>query len=296
MFNYDHNQQIRSDTNNAIRRGQVLLDEITEFKLNKHSPFKNRILVVINGHGEPNYEVKKNACQHNLDLIIKTAPEFNVDIEIFSYDSSPVFNDYSRFNNVTVTNSVGFGGQHIFNHLTPEKINDYEKLIIFQDDIFLPDNFNLSYFLGLQSKYNIDILSPSLSPCSKVNHRRNLYRSEFENTIRIVKILEFFFYVFSKGENGHETYEDYYSLFSSGTRSMWGLDCALYHCLDFRLGIVNDCQMRHLFGGNSRTEESEREWANLNHFLHKTGRKPNIIPKDLTNPNFNSEISTINLI
>lgn len=253
-----------------------------------------KILTIILGHGEPNYDIKKSACQNNISVLLETAPpDCEIDFEILHYDDSPVKEDYKYVDNLIVKKVKGFVGQHIFNHVKPEKLSNYDKLILLLDDVILSSDFNLHDFIKAQDLYDLDIISPSLSSDSMMGHQKIMTRPDFKNSIRIVSCLEMFFYLFSTKKGVHESYQKYYSLFTEDTCSMWGMDYAITFCLKLKCGLVNDIPMKHLFLGQSdrHKKESIAEWSRLNQRLNEKFKcinpdnlSQNSIPQDITTP------------
>ena len=244
-----------------------------------------KILTVIVGHGGPNYDIKKSACQNNISVLLRTAPpDCGIDFEILHYDDSPVEEDYKYVDNLIVKKVKGFVGQHIFNHVQPEKVSNYDKLILLLDDVALPFNFNLHDFIKAQDLYDLDVISPSLSSDSKMGHQKIITRPDFKNSIRIVRCLEMFFYLFSTKKGVHDSYQKYYSLFTEDTCSMWGIDYAMTFCLKLKCGLVNDITMKHLFlcESNGQKLESVAEWSRLNQYLKQ---RSGCINLDFTNHN-----------
>jgi hypothetical protein len=258
---------------------------------------KNKILVAITGHGEPNYQHKLEIVKKNLTIITSTAPSdsngvpiYDLEVVIFSYDDSIRDLDYKEFEDILTIKKVnGFCGEHIYNHLKPELVEKYEHFIMMLDDILLSSDFNLSYFLELKKIHDIDIISPCLSLDSKLNHKAIVHKPELSKTLRIVRVLEWFVYIFSKKDGEHSIYKKYHSVFDETTSTMWGIDACLHACLDMKLGIVNHITMKHYYHGCSAG--GTLEWNLLNDKIYKKYNKTN-----LSGRNFKEYVSNHNEI
>jgi hypothetical protein len=243
-----------------------------------------RILVAVCGIGDPNFDDKISACLCNIDVIKGTAPtEYNnkIDFLFFAYDDrlGGQLDDYSC---CKIVREPGFVGGFIYKHLQQQMVQDYDKIIIMLDDIKLQPDFNLSKVMVLQDTYNFDIISPSLTTDSKINHNFMKTRELIsEDCVLHVGYIEFFMYVMNPAD---DSYARWLSCFTEHTKTMWGIDIILSTELGLKLGLINSMTMTHMFKGGSKLggmSEMKRLFKRINKKHEDNGTESPVSTGDL---------------
>lgn len=251
-FSLSQVNKIKDDTQSFfIRKVSNIIEQI-------------KILVVVPGTGNPNFEKKHECINNNFHLLEKTKPDNSIiDYEVICYDEKYHDLKFDKTLNVNVKRNSGFIGEHIFKEVKPEKTNNYDFTLIVLDDIQLQDNFNLHDMIKLQLKYDIDIFSPSLTEDSKVNHPHMVTSKLNKGKLISQNQLEFFCYLFTTLKpNLKNSFKKWYKLFNEDTKWMWGLDRAIVNCLNLKCVMHNDIHMKHLYNGGSHCGDAIIEYRN----------------------------------
>lgn len=228
-----------------------------------------RILVVITGVGEPNFDQKIIHLNNNFNLLYKTKPKKSIiDFEIIYYDDR--LNEFTfdqKFNIKKIYNK-GLVGDHIFNHLSQKNFSGYDYVVIMLDDIELCENFDLNEMINLQIKHEISIFSPSLTTDSIINQYNMVTKPHHKDKLIIQNHLEYFCYLFCLSDQKiKDALYAWLSLFSADTKYTWGIDFSLANCLNLKCAIHNDVNMRHFYRGTHQGSDAMNEWRRLNERL-----------------------------
>jgi len=199
-------------------------------------------LIVIPGYGGIEWEKKSECINTSIGMIMKTTPiNSTCDIKIFNYDSSPNKFNFEKYDMICES---GILGEYIYQYITPTLVSKYDYVILLLDDVMTQDNFNLELALKYMNDYNLDLISPSLTLDSIHTHKETLVQETKHNRIgRICNFVEFFLYIIKS-----DKYTNYYSLFNSNTKWMWGID----YCMDSKLkmGILDSMNIKHHISSN----------------------------------------------
>lgn len=248
----------------SLNQVSMIKDDTQSFFIRKVDNINEqiKILVVVPGTGNPNFEKKHESINNNFHLLEKTKPNNSIiDYEVISYDETYHYLKFDKTLNVNVKRNSGFIGEHIFKEVKPEKTNNYDFTLIILDDIQLHNNFNLHDMIKLQLKYDIDIFSPSLTEDSKVNHPHMVTSKLNKGKLISQNQLEFFCYLFTTLKpNLKNSFKKWYKLFNEDTKWMWGLDRAIVNCLNLKCVMHNDIHMKHLYNGGSHCEDALIEY------------------------------------
>jgi len=196
---------------------------------------KPKVLVVVPGFGNPQFEFKKKNLSNNTEILRGDSDSFEIKYLIFQYDTfllSPIENN----SDMTVKQEPGVIGEFLNKYVKPEDFRDFSYFLLILDDVELPKNFSLRVMEQIYRKYSFDILSPAIISSSYP------YIMQGDTGIRVVNFIEFFCY-FMDWEN----YRNYHQLIRDYNRWMWGLDLILYK--HFRMGIVDDWKAFHHIKG-----------------------------------------------
>lgn len=248
----------------SLNQVSMIKDDTQSFFIRKVDNINGqiKILVVVPGTGNPNFEKKHESINNNFHLLEKTKPNNSIiDYEVISYDETYHYLKFDKTLNVNVKRNSGFIGEHIFKEVKPEKTNNYDFTLIVLDDIQLHNNFNLHDMIKLQLKYDIDIFSPSLTEDSEVNHPHMVTSKLNKGKLISQNQLEFFCYLFTTLKpNLKNSFTKWYRLFNEDTKWMWGLDRAIVNCLNLKCVMHNDIHMKHLYNGGSHCEDALIEY------------------------------------
>jgi hypothetical protein len=219
------------------------------------------LLITIPGIGGDNFDLKQNILKDNIDKISKTFGG-KVDVLIFNYS----FDDFEAyFNDFDIIKKSGIVGEYLYKYVNPNKI-EYDFYLIMLDDIILSENFNTDYFVDLYNKYNLDIITPSLTKDSKFSHKFMLENDEFKGKLRIVNFCECFFYLMNR-----ESYIKYHKILDEKTYWLWGIDLCLDK-LGFKMGLHNDYKIKHLYKGVSYSNNLPNPYVEMKDKESKYGK------------------------
>jgi hypothetical protein len=205
-----------------------------------------RLLVVVPGFGPGHIDLKRTILSKNLDLIRRTYTG-SVDVRVFNYGdvSCGAIGVDERFQR-------GYVGQFLFNHITPDSIKAYDDILVILDDIELSDNIIVDEMFHNLKHYNLDIVSPALSPTSKFSHRVMLQQNT--NGIRIAPFVEFFSYFMTPA-----SYTKWWNLLNKDSAWLWGIDFALFY-KGFKLGLTDTHTIHHHIKGESYSPDAPNAW------------------------------------
>ena len=228
-----------------------------------------RILVVITGVGDPNFEQKTIHLNNNFNLLDKTKPKNSIiDFEIIYYDGRLNEFTFNQKFNIKKIYNKGLVGEHIYNRLSQKNFRVYDHVVVMLDDIELCENFDLNEMIDLQIKHEISIFSPSLTHDSVINHGNMVTRSDRKDKLIIQNHLEYFCYLFCLSDQKlKDALYAWLSLFSTDTKYTWGIDFSLTNCLNLKCVMHNDVNMRHFYKGTHQGSDAMNEWRRLNERL-----------------------------
>jgi hypothetical protein len=211
--------------------------------------------VFVSGFGSPHLEEKLRILSNNIANIEKYNWS-HIHYTICCYDSSDLTtieilaNINTNANPTTKTTTMIVRdplivAQFLKKYLVPNTDStNYTYLLCILDDIELNDNIDWEYMIHYIKMFDIDLLSPSMTRCSKYQFQYMLQDSTFPNSaIKITSALEYFCYFTTP-----KSYAKYYEHLN-GERNpwMWGLDMLLYKHVGLKLGIVNHMTMKHWY-------------------------------------------------
>ena len=202
-----------------------------------------KLLIIVPGFGgnKNEIELKRKLIWENLKLIRKTY-KGEIDVEVFCYSDVSLGVKIDCVN-IKETLEKGVIGQFIYKYIKHEIVNNYNNVIVMLDDIQLDNNTNLSELIHIQKKYNVDIISPSLTCDSQYTYRFMLKDSH--NMIRDVNFIELFFNLFTKN-----SFIKWLNLLDGNTSWLWGIDKSLYFN-NFKMFIIDTIPIKHYLKGNS---------------------------------------------
>ena len=227
----------------------------------------DNLLVIIPGFGgsKEHIELKKKLIFKNLELIRKTYNGI-LDVIIFCYSNQSVELNIKDINIKEIFES-GIIGQFIYKYIKQTIVKKYNNLIIMLDDIELNINTNINKLINLQNKYNVDIISPSLSRDSEYSHDFML-QDTVNNKIRDVNFMELFFYLFTQ-----KSFLKWFELLDEKCAWLWGIDQSLYFN-KFKLFLLDPIPMKHyLKGCGYKTSNINPEIEHLNNIKRCTPYK-----------------------
>jgi len=244
-----------------------------------------KILVAVCGIGKPNFDTKLSSNIKNIKIINQTAPvayNNNIDFLFFAYDDS-LQESLIEYDNCKIIRESGFVGEFIYRHLQPTMVSHYDRIIVMLDDIEIQQNFDLSTVFDIQDMHGFDIISPTLTIDSKINHEFMKTRESLpNNSVMNTGFAEFFMYIMKPASDG---YAKWLSCFDEQTKTMWGIDIILNLELKLKLGLINDMTVKHLFKGGSKNggiQELRRLFERVNKKHEENGTISPIIQNDLT--------------
>lgn len=205
--------------------------------------------MVVSGFGPPDLKEKIGYLEHNLRLMDKTRGDYEVNVEVYCYADEEV-NIQSPFN-LKIIMEKGIIGQFLYRHVTPDKVKEYDFIIISMDDIWLNDEFNLSRFIN-EKNFRWDILSPCLEDGTLHRHKHMLKNER--SGIVFHEGLELFIYFMPR-----DSYIHYWNVFiDEDSRWIWGVDYILGR-KGFLPYMDCDVTMKHLHLGSSMNKEAYEE-------------------------------------
>jgi hypothetical protein len=193
-----------------------------------------KILLIIPGIGNPNFELKEKILYNNIKILEDTTDK-KIDIKVFNYSNNVFSSD------LEIIKEPNIIGQYLYNDLPPSVIDPYEYVVILLDDIEIVKGFNLDNIIHILKELSLDIISPSLTFNSEYSWGFMLERNEYKDKLRIVNFCECFCYIMTK-----DAYNKYYNILDNETYWLWGIDMILYN-LGFKLGIYNEYKIHHHF-------------------------------------------------
>jgi hypothetical protein len=229
-----------------------------------------KLLVVVPGIGNPNFDIKEKFLQHNLD-IIKNTFSGQVDTLLFNFSNNQFTHDHPN-----IIKKPGIIGEFLYNQLDPSKIEGYDWTITLIEDIELSSNINIDKMINIYQKFNLNILSPSMTKDSKINHSFMVENDIYNNVIRIVNFCEWFFYLMDKN-----SYIKYWNILDKDSKWLWGLDLCLYN-LGFNMALINDYKMKHHYSTSDIYNKNKFEEMRSTKSKHRSIKhKENIIIHDV---------------
>ncbi len=207
-----------------------------------------KLLIVIPGFGPGHIEEKRNFLRNNIKIIRNT---FDGEIQLIIFNYSDKAENFSYpYVNVYEKMTKGVVCQFMYKYITPKFVDKYnfDYVLFLLDDIELPQNFNINEVIYNYNEHQLDIISPCLTTDSQISHDIMVTKNkkDYNNKILITNFLEFFCYFMSKNN-----YKKYYELLNKKCAWLWGIDYLVYHHLKFKLGLLNDCKMKHHYKGES---------------------------------------------
>jgi inorganic pyrophosphatase len=219
-----------------------------EVKMQQSFIYKPTFGIFLIGFGMPNLDIKKNILIKNLEIIKKWKDDYIIDLYIYIYNPQFAnclndinFTKYVR--NINIIVKPGIVGEFIYQNVSL-LYNKYEYVILFLDDIELPDNFDLEKMLMVYNLEKLDILGLPLTRDSPHNHTFMLQNIDMLNkgyTFRQTNFVELFFYFISANR-----FPKYLRFFTKQSQWCWGLDVAI-GCYGLRLGILECYPIKHYF-------------------------------------------------
>jgi GR25 family glycosyltransferase involved in LPS biosynthesis len=213
----------------------------THIILNEFVKNHYKLLLVIPGFGNPQFDFKKSILLKNINTIRNTFTG-KVDITVFNYDSKSVGIECNEIM------KKGYIGQFIYNHLQPNIVNNYHYVILLLDDIELNENINIDTMIRNYNHYNLDIISPSLNLQSKYSHQYMLQQNT--NKIRLTQCLEFFCYLMKPS-----SYTKWYNLLDNKSCWLWGIDYAMFH-YNISTALMDTMTITHHIKGSAYKDRS----------------------------------------
>lgn len=218
-----------------------------------------KVAVIIMGFGEPYWNTKINILKNNINILNKYNPEYF--ISQYTMDKT-IINTNIDTNidiNLNIIKKVGILGQLLVDNWHPDKFINYDYIILLLDDIELQDNFDLDYIINMKNKYNLNIVSPSLTKDSLYTHKI-MKQTNDTYVLKETKFCELFCYIMD-----YETYKIYYEFTDRNNPWTWGMDTILCSIMKFRVGIFNNITMKHYF--INKKKSSAR--TDMNKYLEK---------------------------
>ncbi|KAI9143631.1 hypothetical protein BKA69DRAFT_1036735 [Paraphysoderma sedebokerense] len=144
--------------------------------------------------------------------------------------------------------------------LQPESVKNYDYIVLWDDDISLPDSFDLAEFLNHLKKYHIHFAQPALDGGTRDNLQKELVRHhENEKRGRFTNFVEIMFPIVSTS-----AWNCAWRLIPYDVKSAWGLDNMWYPAcgsLGFcRFAVLDKFPVIHL-------DQRSFKGSNRNHYL-----------------------------
>jgi hypothetical protein len=222
--------------------------------------------VFISGFGSPHLEEKLRILRNNMSNIEKYNWS-HVHYTICCYDNSDL-TTIENSRSITVIRDPLIVGQFLKKYLVPNTdATRFTYLLCILDDIELKDDVDWEYMIHYTQMFDIDLLSPSMTSCSKYQFKYMLQDNTYPGpAIKITSALEYFCY-FTRPKS----YEKYYEHLNGEKNPwMWGLDMLLYKHIDLKLGIVNHMTMKHWYKNeNYSTRTDVNPCDGYNYILDK---------------------------
>jgi hypothetical protein len=227
--------------------------------------------VVIPAIGEPHFDDKLELLRNNVRALTRCSNSIVVSIHCFLYTASAtalqrllgVLTDAVPPERIVLHMEPGYLGCFIYRYIQPASMQQRFDYIMFMlDDIELPADFDVAEWIACYTRYELDVLSPSVaagSPSQDIMKKRvDVDAAE----MRDVDFCEFFCYLMTPA-----AYATYYTLLDENTRTLWGVDL-LMHARGLRMGIHNNVEMVHRYtrqgtGGYSLADAEEEMRALL---------------------------------
>lgn len=233
-----------------------------------------RLLVVIPGFGEPDFMCKMDILVKNMIRIRNTYHgEMRVLIFLYSISKKKILMDRLWFlgSDIIIHDEKGRLGYFLYKYVKPSALRraGITDVLIILDDVSLPSDININTLLHLRDRYDIDVLSPSIS-IDSYGGCHSFMTTEGFNSLRITNFIELFCYVMTI-----QAYEKYYSLFNKETIYMWGIDIAMYSMLKLRMAIYDPCSVRHFFSNSWTDPKMMKEVKKELHYTKKRLRNNN---------------------
>jgi hypothetical protein len=229
-----------------------------------------KVHIIIPAIGDSHFVEKVGILDRNLTNI-KQYPEsadIELSIRIFLYTPNilylnmllEVVTQHIPIEKIIIHEEPGYLGEFIYRYIQPSLLIDYDYLLFLLDDVELSENFYLDRWIQCYHQHRLDILSPTiLRHCQShqvmkqpewADHRRG-------SEISIVNMCEFFSYFMTPA-----IYYRYYNMYNENTKTMWGIDLAMYHA-GFRMGLHNKVTLNHYFSGSLNSNRCGWEMGNF---------------------------------
>lgn len=199
--------------------------------------------VFISGFGSPHLAEKLNILRNNMAVVSR----FNwsrVHYTVCCYDDSSL-GGIEHMKDVTVVRDSLIVGQYLKKYLVPNtNATSFTHLLCILDDVELQDDMDWGYMMRFMDRYNIDILSPSMTHDSKYQFAYMLQdRNITLPFIKLTSALEYFCYFMRPS-----SYSRYYEHIN-GERNpwMWGLDMLIHRHVGMLAGVINHITMKHWY-------------------------------------------------
>jgi hypothetical protein len=213
-----------------------------------------KVATIIMGFGDPYWDKKIDILKNNMKILDKWKPDYF--ISQYTLDKEINIDTDSNLN---IIKGKGILGQLLFDNWHPDKFVDYDYVMILLDDIELQNNFNLDIIVALKNKYNLNIVSPTLTTNSKFSHRI-MITNKNKYVLKETKFCELFCYIMD-----YKTYETYYRYVDRENPWIWGMDTILCSVMGFKVGILNNVTMKHYFKGSG----SGKALSDMHKYLKK---------------------------
>jgi hypothetical protein len=203
------------------------------------------LFVLVTGYGNPDIALKQNILLRNIERIQQHAWS-EVAIHVAAYDNADVPSPNLPKNyTLQVYRKKGIVGDFMREHLTADKLNGYDYVLMLLDDVLLMPNIQWDKILEWKEQFSLNIVSPSLTLDSQYIYKYMLTTAD-AHTLKIGPACEFFTYLMDK-----DTALKYVQHVTEDNPWTWGLDLILYKHMHLRVGIINKMNIKHFIKGSS---------------------------------------------
>jgi hypothetical protein len=242
------------------------------------------LLVLIPGFGMPHLETKRAILKNNLATLghlleIQAFPWIHLTLCIYDTTTPNLLNTidaliqkspFVRFPNAhyQIHFNPGIVGHFMLRHAHPATLEalNLSHVFLLLDDVELPATTWTpalwTRFLGDYTHHSLNILSPTMTPDSKILFP--FMTSTSEKLLTLVSACEMFCYFMDLA-----SWQRYYEELSPDHPKLWGIDLVLKKHLGFRVGMAHYAQMRHYF--QSTPAPDDPSFARMETYLHKFG-------------------------
>lgn len=199
------------------------------------------LFVLIPGFGEPHWDRKKAILIHNLE-IVKKGPWDAVEVHVCVYSPDRIL----EVKDTVVHYEKGIVGHFLQKHCRPDALaaRGLSHILLLLDDVELSPNMDWGRAMTLHSDLRLDIISPSLTPGSKIQYPYMVTKAESNVDVFIVNACEMFCYFMDLSG-----LVKYYPLLDTDNPWLWGIDLILVRHGKLRVGLLNRMTMTHHFKG-----------------------------------------------